>query len=422
VVSVALQVADLQEVPGGRLIDKFQSTTTLWLILRKFESNGGLNLNFTSRGVAQADNGTSGAGRIFYETPVLNISGREVSSFGDLQKTLAQLGFNSGSVMIRLSFKRTETPLEVATQEISEYFKSDEAEDGANATTGATTSHHVPDLEPTDSATEAQQIPSTAMDVDKPTESSGQLEPATITATTQSTPSESPSTSQVLLGPNKRPISVFAPPSGDTPKAALQPHNEDDYEPTIAHAKLHQSNLLNKSQNKRLLSDAELEQQAKEKAAKQAAIKEVSVKIRFPDQSSIVLNFNATDTGASLYTDARDAIVFKGEPFSLVWSSHKGPQTVPDSAKITLINGLGFSERMLVNFIWGDKASDAARKETVLTAELASKAQELRIQEVAAVAVEDDKMATEPKPSGKEKEGGGKNKGIPKWLKLPGKK
>ena len=75
-------------------MDQFPSDTTLWLILRKFESSGGTNLNFTARGVAEVEKGTSGAGRIFYEKPVLNVAGRELSDLEDLQKTLANLGHN----------------------------------------------------------------------------------------------------------------------------------------------------------------------------------------------------------------------------------------------------------------------------------------------------------------------------------------
>ncbi|KAI4131652.1 MAG: hypothetical protein LQ347_002880, partial [Umbilicaria vellea] len=85
-------------------------------------------MNITARGAPNITNGESGAGRLFYETPVVQIIGRELSSFMDLQKTLAQLGFNSGSVLLRLSFRLSETPLEEAMGEIDQYFKSVEGE------------------------------------------------------------------------------------------------------------------------------------------------------------------------------------------------------------------------------------------------------------------------------------------------------
>ena len=124
-VSVALQIAD-PSGPGRRLTDKVPSDTTMWRILRKFESNEGANLNFTARGVTEVANGASGAGRIFYEMPTLNVMGRELSTFGDLQKTLAQVGINCGSVLIKLNFKKTEQPLEEAMAEIGQYFKEEE--------------------------------------------------------------------------------------------------------------------------------------------------------------------------------------------------------------------------------------------------------------------------------------------------------
>lgn len=109
VVSIALQLPETLagSAPGGRLLDKFASNTTLWHILRAFESKEGCNYNFTGRGVAQVEQGTAGAGRVYYEMPILNIMGRELSSFTDLQKTMGQLGINGGSSLIRMSFRKT---------------------------------------------------------------------------------------------------------------------------------------------------------------------------------------------------------------------------------------------------------------------------------------------------------------------------
>lgn len=115
VVSIALQLPEALAgtVPGGRLTDKFASNTTLWHILRAFESKDGANHNFTGRGVAQVEQGASGSGsgRVYYEMPVLNIMGRELSTFTDLQKSMAQLGISGGSSLIRLAFKKTVSTL-----------------------------------------------------------------------------------------------------------------------------------------------------------------------------------------------------------------------------------------------------------------------------------------------------------------------
>lgn len=124
VVNVALQLPDSEG--GGRLSDKFPSTTSLWLILRKFEDAvaGQLprKLNITQRAVPYEQ--TAASGRLEYEQPCLHIMGRNLESFVDLQKTLAQLGYNSGTALLRLNFKCVGQPLEEAMQEIEEYFKS----------------------------------------------------------------------------------------------------------------------------------------------------------------------------------------------------------------------------------------------------------------------------------------------------------
>jgi tether containing UBX domain for GLUT4 len=239
------------------------------------------------------------------------------------------------------------------------------------------------------------------------------------------TPSESSLPEEVVVGPNKRPISVFAAPSSQTPKAALNPYNDEDYEPTVAHAKLHQLNLQARSQNQRLPSDAEIYRLAEEKAAKQAAIKEVSIKVRFPDQLTVVSSFTTLDNGSTLYEFVRGVIAAEDQPFGLVWMSPKGPQTIPNDSKFRLIKDLGFAGRMLINFNWADGASAEARNTQTLKVQFANKAQELKIQEIAAAVEQRDesKAATSNAPKDKDSSGGGKGKGgMPKWLKLPGKK
>jgi len=118
VVSVALQLPDseAQGIPNARLTDKFPSTTTLWLVLRKFEAGvageSSTQRNLTARGTPRTDGGSSGQGRLYYETPVLQVMGRELSSFTELQKSHVQLGFNSGSVLIKLNFRLSDMTLE----------------------------------------------------------------------------------------------------------------------------------------------------------------------------------------------------------------------------------------------------------------------------------------------------------------------
>ncbi|CRK41647.1 hypothetical protein BN1723_018851, partial [Verticillium longisporum] len=74
-VSVALQLPSPESnaTPNGRVVDKFSSESSLWKVLRQFEtrvSSQGKNLNLTARGVAQTTaGGQTGSGQLFYETP-----------------------------------------------------------------------------------------------------------------------------------------------------------------------------------------------------------------------------------------------------------------------------------------------------------------------------------------------------------------
>ena len=428
VVSVALQVPETLGVPGGRLTDKFPSDTTLWLILRKFESSEGRNLNFTGRGVTAIDSGMTGAGRVFYEMPAPNVMGRELSTFGDLQKTLAQLGVNGGSVLIRLNFKKTEQPLEEAMLEIGQYFreeataKTDTAPDAATAGGVGTVTDDLEKLAPQPPQTEDKDVDmqDASHTPFKATAASDSQGPA-ITSEASSQGAEIlPAPNQTLLGPNDRPIQVYAAPSSDTPKAALAPHNEGDYEINIALAKRHQAHLQNNTQNKRLPSDAELEELDREREAKLAATKQVTLKIRFPDQSSVVSTFTADDTSAQLYDYTTNVIASPDQPFKLVYNDGKGPQAIPRDETKKLIRHLGFKGQVLINFVWEDGASTDARKGPVLKSQYAQKAKAVTVPEVAYGPEEEDVPSTASK--GKEKEatgsGDGKPKGMPKWLKL----
>lgn len=438
-VSVALKLPDSesQGIPNGRLTDRFPSTTTLWLLLRKFESGAaggaGVTKNFTSRGAPNVSNGESGAGRLFYETPVLQVMGRELSSFRDLQKTLAQLGFNSGSVLLRLSFKTSETPLEEAMGEIDQYFKSVEGEQvggsrGAHAGSAAQSSS-VPETSQPAIIEDNSRPQSPPDQSDLPSSS---IDPSTVSSSTTEKrkadsppPPTSPSEpSPPITGPDHRPISVFAPPSNPTPHAARQTHNEADYEPTIDHAKLHQSRLSTHARNKRLPTDAELAAQQTAQAQKLAEVKEVEIKVRFPDQTQVVSKFSNVDTAASLYAFVRGLLAYESEPFSLSFSAARGPRVVPKGSTDRLIGALGMRGRVLVNFHWDEGASAEARGESAVKELWRREAREIEVREVEGSEVVEEESAAVGEGKGKEKaEGKERGKGgLPKWLKLPGKK
>lgn len=423
VVSVALQLPESEAhgQPAGRLIDKFPSSTTLWLILRHFESKAS-HRNYTARAKTQTETGENGAGRLYHEAPVLSIMGRELTSFTDLQKTLAQLGFNSGSVLLRLSFKVSGTPLEEAMDQIDRYFKSAQKNEKAGAhATSMTTSETIPGpVEPIapngDTKTKTSPEPASP-----PTEDIQH----TITPDTPQNPAGPTSPEPVastITGPGQRPMHVFRPPESSTPRAAQQAFNEKDYEPTIAHAKLHQARLQGSGRNKTLLSDKELAESESAKAQRTAEIKEITIKIRFPDQSAASATFNNLDTARTLYDFTKGLLANEDEPFLLHFRSAKGPQPIPRNSTEKLISELGLSGSTLVNVLWDEGASPDARAKPVLKQDMLAQAKELEIPNIPEI------EAPEPVSQGPSMEtrkdiGKSDSKGgRPKWFKGLGKK
>ncbi|PGH03517.1 hypothetical protein AJ79_07352 [Helicocarpus griseus UAMH5409] len=435
VVSVALQLpeSEAQGAPNGRLTDKFPSSTTLWHILRKFEAGvagNGTTRNLTARGVPSA---ATGAGRLVYESPVVQLVGRELSSFTDLQKTLGQLGFNSGSTLLRLSFRTTDKPLEEAMVEIGEYFKSvEEDEKGASVAAAESSNRDTPV-----SSGPGEQTPkSTSIS----TQSNTDITPEPIPTPEQQPITETPAHP---LSPttfvSSRPATVYAPPLSTIPQSAQTPFNENDYVPTVDHAKAHQRNLNRTSRPNRLPTDAELAAQASAQEAKLANITEVEVKVRFPDQSQVVSKFTKEDTAQALHAFVRSCLdsSVANEKFHLSYfagsqalNATNSQTLIPESPEKRLIRDLRMNGRVLVNFSWADDASSKARSSStsVLRPELRQAASQIKVQEVAAVAADEgpeDKSFFQRLGGGggdQRRSGGRKTGGVPKWLKLPGKK
>ncbi|KAI9724393.1 MAG: hypothetical protein M1812_000461 [Candelaria pacifica] len=441
VVSVGLQLPE-----GERLVDKFPSTTTLWLVLRKFESGsgGGGNAarNFTARGIpVTSDRETNGQGRLYYETPVLRLMEREFSSFTDLQKSLGQLGL-SRNVLIRLSYRTTDTPLEEAMQDIDQYFKSIEGDGGGSGAHSGSVANTAskPETEENPGISEVDDNPRTPPEPELveaasssppssvPPAPSGNDDENRKAADVQRVPEETKLDESTIVGPGQRMMSVFAPPSNTTPQAAGHEYRDTDYEPTIEHAKIHQSRLSEYSRNKRLPSEAEIKEQEKVASDKLASVNETEIKVRYPDQTTVVSNFTALDTAATLYEFVGSLLESEGQPFLLTYNSPKGLwATVPrDGSKAKLIRDLGFSGKMLVNFKWDESVSVEARQK-VLKDTFKDRAKEIKVPELQATEAATEGRTTAPS-KGKEKEstgGGGKEGrkgGVPKWFKGLGKK
>ncbi|KXL51383.1 hypothetical protein M433DRAFT_148852 [Acidomyces richmondensis BFW] len=413
VVSVALQLPESEG--AGRLVDKFPSNTSLWLVLRKFEegvAGGSQKLNLTQRG---APSSGSGAGRLMYEQPVLNVGGRTVDAFTDLQKTLAQLGFNGGNVGIRIGFKNSGQPLEDAMQEISRYFVSlDQASESSgasdrqaaqNARVDAPNGERLDSVENSASKTREAEIR-----VGENLNEDGALErvPTAATPADNNTPgSSSDKVSDSSQAPHMiHGVTVYRAPSNSTPAAALQPDDEELYEPTLDHAKAHQAALQRAGKNQRLLSDKELEEQEEARQQKTANVQQVVVRIRYPDQSLIEITVPASETSEDLYAKVTRTLEADTEPFELRYFGEKGPQTLPRSSIQRLVRDFGFRGKVLVTIAWTPDASLKARRGPSLKAEYLANATDLKVeladQQGRGMERHDDAMAKQKPPEKKE--------------------
>jgi tether containing UBX domain for GLUT4 len=426
VVSVALQLPESDG--GGRFTDKFPSNTSLWLVLRKFEEGVAgqpqRKLNLTQRAV-QAD---SGALRLYYEQPSINVMSRTIETFTDLQKTLGQLGINGGSILMRLNFKNNGQPLEEAMEEISGYFTSVEGPSG-NSGVGATQEAHgahaagagnmssLPDAAADNAGTSLEgSAGPEPNDEDVEMTSSAPVAPVVEDDVIASSSETQPQPAEPAPRPQQQAlyngVAVYRAPSNDTPAAALEPDDPSTFEPSIAHAKAHQAALERSGRNTRLLSDKELEEQEAQRQAALATVLNVTVRVRYPDQSMIETNINASETSADVYRKVRETLAHPTEPFELRFLGKKGNQSLPDSADKRLVRDFGFRGKVLVTFAWLQEASTQARQAPALKEEYRSHAQELNVDLSAFRAVpQAEGSSSAQKPEGVKKESSGKGKG-----------
>lgn len=410
--SVALQLPIEGDAAGNlsRLTDKFPSNTPIWQILRRFEAGAAgtdtakANHNFTQRATPLMSGGPSGAGRLCYETPVVNVMGRDLGSFVDLQKTLGQMGFNSGSCLLRLSYKKTEQPLEEAMSEISQYFAGLEEPSTNTMDTHGADGRDVGTAQSQVSPEGAEILDGVAGEplgsADAPMADAGAHETevvAPVALVTEDNTSINPTSPTEPLPQDPPPPSevprlvIFAPPSSTTPAAATtSDYDESDYIPSIVHAQQHQALLNKESRNRRLLSDNELAAQASARVATLANIKAVMVRLRFPDQSQVQQEYDRNATAGNLYEICRIMMNRPNdESFSLRIAapaatagsvrSPGGMTTLRDSQE-KLIADLGWQGRVLVTVIWGDDVGAEVRKGPCLKQEYIVKAEPLKVE------------------------------------------
>lgn len=354
---------------------------------------------------------------MYYETPVLNIMGREFASFTDFQKSLAQLGYNSGSVLIRLTYKLSGQTLFEAMEEIGRHFKDSET-DMSSAKEPESQTVQKPEAKASEDTNMTEPAPA-AVEPTQPV-SAETPAPAETTSAIPSEPSESSSAAQ--SSDPYQPVNVFLAPSGPVPAAALAPAPETDYQPTIAHAQLHQARLQESSRNKRLLSDKELADKAAAEEARMAAVKSLLVKIRFPDNTSSDWEVAPDTTGQFLYEAVRRVMASPEQPFHLTLPG--GDKTVikdEEGAAHNLVRGYKLSGRVLLYLVWEDAVPTDIRKQPFLKANVAQKGQEVKVPDMPTQT--DEKAESSGKRAAAEEEkpkkaGDGSGKKMPKWLKL----
>ncbi|KAH7634844.1 GLUT4 regulating protein TUG-domain-containing protein [Sordaria sp. MPI-SDFR-AT-0083] len=451
VVSIAL------DVNGQRYTKKLSSDMMLWQVMRQFEvAEQGLNL--TGRGTPKSSTGPQGtSGQLYFEAPVVNIMGRDYTSMEDLQKTLSQCGINSGSIVLRVSFRDTDKTLYDAMQDIGQYLKEVEpsqpktqtGEPSAPATGSAPAIEEpIEDLtlaagpKPVKESTLAEpelQVGSTeaakavAPVVPAP-EPVAKTDPMDIVDEVVPAPPVPPigTTTTIASEPSDplEPTGVFNAPSSTTPLAARVQVDDAVYEPTIAHAQLRQQQLLQRAQNQRLKSDAELAADAAEEAARLAKITSVDIKVRFPDQTSAQWTVTPEQTGSFLYQAVKGVMAHPDQPFRLILPGTHPIVAVQDGNK-RLVADYKLRGRALLNLVWDDAASEEARKSSFLKGSVASRAQEVVVPDVSQVEGEDDKeVQAGPSSSGQEVKRKGDHgldsdavkKKLGKLFKLPGRK
>ncbi|KAI9668244.1 MAG: hypothetical protein M1821_001064 [Bathelium mastoideum] len=424
-VSIALQ---LPESEGNtRVTDKFPSNTSIWQILRRFESGAAgqgqstakKQYNFTQRGVAQVENGASGAGRMCYETPVIFVLGRELGTLADLQKTLAQLGLNKGNSLLRLSFKNTQQPIEQAMAEISHFFKDDQQSDSMDVDTFNVAAQLQPQPQPTQqpesgSNTElftniqpaTSKIPSeptpleipttTGLPADKPSTPSEPTHPATSplpnsanSTFVPSSTSTSPS-NPTFTTPSGHPLTIFLPSTASTPALAHASHSPPSsaYTPSLDQMRAHQAHLAARAQPQRLASDVELAAQDAARQDRLAQVESVTIVVRMPDGARVQGVFGAEETAGGLYACVRGLLSeeVREQPFELRYVDDHAKQVVlkedGDGRKTMLVRGLGLRGRTLVSFVWGNDAGQVTRELPALKTEVREQGKDLVVRDV----------------------------------------
>lgn len=396
---------------------------SLWQVLRQFET-AERDLNLTGRASPKSSDG----GQLYFDSPVINIMGKTFEGVSDLAKTLSQCGINAGSIRLVVTFQATDKTLSGALGEIDQYLVDvDPNQPTAKKEKPATEA--VPEQAPVQQTpiapepTAPEAIPEPTPEAPpKPQAQQDSGGPSTNDPMDLDQPTTSPLINGVL-----QPVEVFTAPTSSTPAAAHVHVDETVYEPTIAHAQLRQKQLLAKTQNKRLKSDAELAAAAADEAARLAKITTLDVRVRFPDGTSSKWTLGAEHTAGDLYAAVRGVMARPELPFALVMPATR--VHIEDSGAKLLLRHYRFTGRELLNLLFDEGVSIEDRRAAFLKEEAARRAHELPVPDVpqsdeSPAETPAESSSSKPADAGRSTE----SKKMPdmkklgKFFKLPGKK
>lgn len=382
--------------------------------------------------------------------PVVNIMGRELATFLDLQKTLGQLGFSSGSCLIRLSYRDSGQSMSEAMDQITTYFKSIELP----APASTTDTHGAHGLDVGEASSSIDPNGAARLDIlagervtadDQTTEDTlNEPEVSVPFASPSPAPADSPMPDFDVASPisetappinratsappseSASSIAIFSPPSMTTSHTAPT-YSEDDYIPTLDHAQLHQARLASETRNRKLLSDAELATAQREREAALAKVKDVIVRIRFPDQSMAQRTFGQGSTIADVYAMCREVLETPTSDFQLrvsaagVGGKPGGMTTLKEEGaegSKRLIRDLNWQGRVLVTVVWGDSVPEEVKEAPSLKKEYRAKAEELKAPVIAGQEdLKIEQTASEPKKEDKKGKGGDRETRMKNLLK-----
>ena len=411
--------------------DRLRSDTSLWKLLRNFEETGvgkHKGLNLTARGIPGGSGGggvRSGSGQLYWEAPVLRIAGRELSSLADLQKTLSQVGIDAGSQLILVEFRATDTTLQEAMRSVDQYFSETDADALKAPPTTATTQAQEVKTESV-AAEEPQKAPASPPQQPQPglaAEASpvGPPPVASPAATPQeaaTADSEPPANEALTSSSSLQPLEVWTPSASSTPAAAQRSEPETDFAPSVAQLKAHQAHLQAGTSNRRLRSDAEVAADRAAAAARQAAVRRVDIRVRFPDGHVARWAFGPDATGATLHAAVRAALARPDELFKLALPAGGGDIRDAAGPRDGLIAGHGLRGGVVVTLITLDDGGASARDRAFLKQGVLSRAHEVVVPDVP----ETDVVEEDVQPAPARAEAGGrdpaKGTGRPKWFKF----